>query len=131
MKITVTQEDIDNGKCGDGEKCAVANALVRQLPDRYHTIFVEPGKALLYVKGQPYSGEQYTLPSAVKAKISRFDKHAKIRPFEFELPIPEMLEIGKTKRIIEVEKEPSLPMQPLEPVRKTEPVKEPVKVGAL
>lgn len=64
MKIQVTQEDIDNGICGDPLRCPVAKAL---------------GRNNMRILGIPYSN------NTVNNWILRFDMGFKVEPFEFEI----------------------------------------------
>ena len=80
MKISVTREDIRNGKPGRPTECMVALALQRELGISYASVGYREAKIL--VDGQ------YTkiyLPKRVEKKIRFWDGFHFVFPFSFEL----------------------------------------------
>lgn len=80
MKISVTWEDIRNGKPGRPAECMVALALKREIGVSYASVGYREAKIL--VDGQ------YTklyLPSKVEKKIRFWDGFHFVFPFSFEL----------------------------------------------
>lgn len=80
MKISVTREDIRNGKPGKPSECMVALALKRELGISYAS--VGHREALILIDGQ------YTklyLPKRVEKKIRFWDGFHFVFPFSFEL----------------------------------------------
>lgn len=77
MKITVTQEDIDNGERGDECRCPIALALNRIVPG---------GKVHSYSAELPKGREEIPLPSAACYFVEKFDTGKPVQPFTFDLP---------------------------------------------
>lgn len=117
LKIEVTQEHIDNGRCSDTKGCAIANAVISVLgyvhtygyailPSNAHetrTMYSAETKSYLYGDTRERI-PQVPLPPIAKAKIEAFDLRYGISPFTFEidltdefidtleLPVDELLE---------------------------------------
>lgn len=80
MKISVTREDIRNGKPGKPTQCMVALALKRELGISYASVGYREAKILI--------DGQYTklyLPRRVEKKIRFWDGFRFVFPFSFEL----------------------------------------------
>jgi hypothetical protein len=80
MKISVTREDIRNGKPGKPSECMVALALKRELGISYASVGFREAKILIdgdYAK--------FYLPKKVEKKIRFWDKFNFVFPFSFEL----------------------------------------------
>jgi hypothetical protein len=80
MKISVTREDIRNGKPGKPSECMVALALKRELGICYASVGHREAKIL--IDGQ-YT--QLYLPTRVEKKIRFWDGFHFVLPFSFEL----------------------------------------------
>lgn len=76
--ITVTQEDLLNGECGNGESCPIALALKRM---HYDEIFVGDDEVII-------QDEQINLPDNAREFIQEFDNDGDFAPFSFELDFP-------------------------------------------
>jgi hypothetical protein len=80
VKISVTREDIRNGKPGKPTECMVALALKRELGISYASVGYREAKVLI--------DGQYTklyLPGRVEKKIRFWDGFRFVFPFSFEL----------------------------------------------
>jgi hypothetical protein len=80
MRISVTREDIKNGKPGRPTECMVALALKRELGVSYASVGYREAKILI--------DGQYTklyLPKRVEKKIRFWDGFHFVFPFSFEL----------------------------------------------
>lgn len=75
MKITVTQNDIDNGRIGQPESCALALAIGRAAG---HTSSVGFTSVMI-------EGEVYSLPKIAEDFRRDFDSYKKVEPIEFEI----------------------------------------------
>lgn len=82
MKITVTQDDINNGVKGDVRHCPVALAIRRLFPDR--DMRSGYGFAIDH-SVQPFKIYRYS--EGVSDSIHYFDIGRGMVPFEFELEI--------------------------------------------
>ncbi len=83
MRITVTQEDIDNGRRCDPDCCPVGRALSRAGLIHYGVI----GSAVMIKDGQAHA-MALPLPAPVRDWILDFDGSRAVEPFSFELPVP-------------------------------------------
>lgn len=85
MKITVTQEDINNGKRADYQFCPIALALNRA----FHTKSAEVNPSRAYVTRKKLwlfeSPALYFLPPEASNFVTTFDQGKPVAPFEFEL----------------------------------------------
>jgi hypothetical protein len=92
MKVSVQQEDIQQGVRGNAYHCPIARALQRETgmqavvcTDRI--ALYEEDKADLDVRGE--TGEPFKewndVPSEARVFITMFDADCHIEPFEFEL----------------------------------------------
>lgn len=80
MKISVTREDVRNGKAGKPTQCMVALALKRELGISYASVGYKEARILI--------DGQYTklyLPKSVEKKIRFWDGFHFVFPFSFEL----------------------------------------------
>lgn len=89
MKITihVTQLDIDRGICGDPEQCMVVLAVHRYLRGKW-MVGTEITRTDVK-RGSPRFVGLIDLPAAVLRKMSAWDQGVRVRPFAFELDVPE------------------------------------------
>lgn len=78
MKITVTQDDIDNGHRNDCERCPVAIAIRRCIDVPYG---VDVGGNTRIIT--PIGNFKY--PSTVRKFIHNFDNQLTVKPFTFNL----------------------------------------------
>lgn len=87
MRIEVTQEDIENGQRGSGDRCPIARAVLRNLR-------VIP--AGLYVGSQAIETDEewIDLPREARAFIRAFDSLGSNQPlpFAFDLPIDHLMQ---------------------------------------
>ena len=81
MKITVTKEDIRKGKIGRQKSCPIALAILRSgLKFGWYGVDVD----MVYLKGL----DEIELPSKATKFIDLFDEGKIVKPFSFNLPIP-------------------------------------------
>ncbi len=80
--IKVTQDYIDNGIKEDGDWCPVALAI-KELPLIDGDVSVDGDSILLP------DGEALDLPASVSDFVHAFDAGALVKPFSFEVDIPE------------------------------------------
>lgn len=79
MKIIVTQDHINQGKCSDARQCAVALAIREAIGERLDRVRCS---RVDLVDGR------VDLPREAREWIFRFDTENKnVKPFEFELAI--------------------------------------------
>ena len=78
MKISVTQEDIEQGQRENCNYCPVALAIKR---------VVKPWDMAVGTSTCGINAHSYTLPTVAMMFIDSFDKGLPVQPFEFELPI--------------------------------------------
>jgi hypothetical protein len=106
MRINVTQEDIDKGKCNIASECAIARALMRTGEFEHVTV---SGLRIIVCRKNNENEELTFYPEmAIGDWIWRFDKLGKkgVAPFSFELT-------GTHARVInEPEVAPALMMIP-------------------
>lgn len=79
MKITVTQEHINNGSRFNTNKCPIALAVREQFP-KAHRIVV--GSKDIYV--ERWFLRHYKLPEVATVFIYNFDNIIPVQPIEFE-----------------------------------------------
>lgn len=76
MKITVTQEDIEEGSPNDPCGCPIALAIgraIQRIPAVHHKCIIIRSK-------------KYILPAEAQAFVHDFDNEVEVKPFEFEIP---------------------------------------------
>jgi hypothetical protein len=83
MKISVTQEDINQGKHQSCRECVVALAAKRAFPGRtpnvgYDSMSLYGGRLVAI----------YKLPPEATRLIAAWENRRKVSPLEFELPEP-------------------------------------------
>jgi len=85
MRINVTQEDIDKGKCGVASECAIARALMRT--GEFQSVIVSGLQIVVCRKNSEYGELRFYPEMAIGDWIWRFDKLGKrgVAPFSFEL----------------------------------------------
>lgn len=90
MKIEVTQDDIDEGIPSNRNKCPVSLAVNRVILKSYHT-GSGPCDILIFSQKDNLLDIQasFKTPPRVADFIHRFDGRYCVKPFEFEIPIPE------------------------------------------
>jgi len=88
IRITVTKQDIANGKIRSNKRCPVALAVRRACLRRggwqAGLKHVEIGRQFCYLSDQ---GE-IVLPKRARRFIARFDDKESVKPFSFNLRIP-------------------------------------------
>ena len=80
VKIHVTQEDIDNGKCQNPTACAVAQALKRKFPEA-DKILVMLGCAEIQLTGDTFKIFKHS--RACDRFINNFDAEKPVKPSTF------------------------------------------------
>jgi hypothetical protein len=88
VKLTVTQEDINNGRPVSAKYCALALALNRELDLDTSSRFASVGIDEAFILGDLEAALTqciFTLPEAATEFIHRFDSGLKVVPAEFEL----------------------------------------------
>lgn len=77
-KITVTQDDIDEGCALSANNCPIARALVREFynPD----VWVGSSVRIRYPSG---GSRRYEISRAARRFINRFDEGKEVKPFSF------------------------------------------------
>jgi len=88
VKISVTQEHINYGRRGSCHDCPIALAVCAAL--RAGRVRVTPG----FIDYKRYL--DIPLPAEAQLFITRFDAEVSVKPFEFELEIPEFLDNHET-----------------------------------
>jgi hypothetical protein len=83
MRITVTKEDIAGGRRSDPEDCPVARALRRAGLSHFGVT----GMAVMMPGESQHAS--VLLPARVQEWIMDFDWGTPVKPFEFELTLPE------------------------------------------
>jgi hypothetical protein len=85
MRINVTQEDIDKGKCDMASQCAIAKALMRT--GEFKSVMVSGLQIVVCRKNTEYEELRFYPEQAIGHWIWRFDKLGKkaVAPFSFEL----------------------------------------------
>lgn len=91
MKITVTQDHIDNGVCGNPFRCAIAQAVSELYPDYQvrvsdFSIFVSKSGPNLMSRTVAYSIDR-ELPEEMREFIANFDDGKQVTPTIFEVDI--------------------------------------------
>ena len=82
MKVTVTQDHIDNGEALNDMYCPIALAIKDQLPDaKWVSVGPMDAAVCLDVEKDPVS---YILPDVAADFIMSFDCGCEVEPFEFE-----------------------------------------------
>ena len=84
MKIHVTQEDIDKGRANSYQKCPVALAIKRQIPNNGVKVGIKHLR--LYDKND--RAKEIECPRSVCLFVSKFDdrtKREEVKPFTFIL----------------------------------------------
>lgn len=85
MKISVTEEDIDNGFFRDARNCPVALALKRG----FGVSSVEVSEDMLHIRGvraeTRICSVRVETPERVRRFIWEYDRYWDVEPFEFEL----------------------------------------------
>jgi hypothetical protein len=81
MKITVTQEDIDEGIIKDCIRCPIARAIGRAFGEKASVAQTD-----YYVSGRWNSLKPKKLPNVATEFIYDFDAGRPVHPFTFELP---------------------------------------------
>ena len=74
IKVTVTQEDIDNGIMGRADSCAIAKAIWREFT---------PTEVRVGWRGTAVNGTLYNTSTRAKRFIDRFDKGEVVKPSTF------------------------------------------------
>jgi len=74
IKVTVTQEDIDNGVMGMADSCAIAQAIMREFTTT--KVRVQPLTTVI-------NGVYYKTSTRAKRFIERFDKVEVVKPSVF------------------------------------------------
>lgn len=76
--ISVTQDDINNGICGDAENCPIALSVKRQFNSRHVQVnnlnIITSDKEMFF-----------WLPDIARDFIFKYDNHEKVEPFEFKV----------------------------------------------
>lgn len=80
ITISVTEEDIANGRRKRCQKCPVAIAMLRA---GFYTVWANPGD-LTWIDSERNEHSCVT-PDEVREFITRFDNHEPVAPFTFEL----------------------------------------------
>ena len=89
ITVDVTQEYIDKGCRGGAGSCPVARAINAILKDSC-SAYVSDNQFVLHDKVKSIaSQEERPLPSIVTEFIKDFDNDYIVKPFQFELDIPE------------------------------------------
>lgn len=86
MKITVTEEDIQQGARRHCNLCPVALAFDRALREKgieFDLVYVGPLGRCRYERGEHW--KDFSLPPQVQKFIEDFDHYREVKPFEFEL----------------------------------------------
>ncbi len=83
MRITVTQEDIENGRRCDPDCCPIGRALSRAGVVHYGVV----GEAVMVLDEQQHATD-LPLPGEIREWILDFDGRRPVEPISFELPIP-------------------------------------------
>lgn len=87
--VTVLQDDIDQGEPGSAQKCAVALAVLRDVPAaRQRFAGVGPG-SLVWYTGRPGVSCELQVPDEVTRFIRQFDFGHQVEPFKFEVEVPQ------------------------------------------
>lgn len=94
MKLTITQEDIDNGEVGDPCWCPIANAIARacNIEDKARRDCIEVNSDGIWINGTTiYSSRilyphKVPMPRQLKDFINNFDNEEEVEPFEIEIP---------------------------------------------
>ncbi len=89
IKIEVTQDDIDNGLQGNCISCPIGRAINRLLNQNY---FGRATYDLVKIHSKPSCGVVYVYPMPIHGGnfITSFDKCYKVKPFSFDIDIPEI-----------------------------------------
>jgi hypothetical protein len=82
MKIEVTQEHIDNGKCKDANYCPIALAIQDAL--NLNASQVEVDGIFIEVNDHPFETTE-----EIDGFVDAFDHGKPVAPFTFDLPIQE------------------------------------------
>jgi hypothetical protein len=86
IRIHVNKEDVQNAVREDPNFCMVAQAVRRQLQIE-DTIEVDVDQSRILIGG--YNGVDIPTPTPIADKITRWDKGTNVRPFEFDLDVPD------------------------------------------
>lgn len=92
--ISVTQEDIKGGRPRRAAACPVALALQRELQCLFH---LDKVKAWASEDSLCIIDSHIDAPLIVRNFVARFDEQKRVKPFSFELELPESLvvQLGK------------------------------------
>ncbi len=93
MKITVTQEDIAQGRRCDPNHCPVGRAVSR-IGVRHYCVT----ETAVIIKGDCPSATALLLPDMVRNWIVNFDEQKPVEPISFELGLPVPVACGCTER---------------------------------
>lgn len=83
MRITVTAQHIERGHRGLCTSCPVAIALAQAMPGS------DPSVTLKITIRRHGRTVAFELPAAVLDFVTAFDRGDRVRPFTFELPLPD------------------------------------------
>lgn len=81
ITVRVTQDDIDRGVRGSTTDCPVARALCRAVPNA----FIRVWKDVAFVRIH-----RVEIPPKVRRFIHDFDDYRAVKPFSFEIDIPDI-----------------------------------------
>lgn len=88
IRVVVTQEDIDLGKPGQGDQCALGRAVQRIFPAAHVTrIEIQPSGLRSFLFGPP--PDAIPLTKTAKRFISRFDDGKPVKPTVFVFQAPD------------------------------------------
>ncbi len=82
IKLSVTQQDIDEGEKASCTKCPVALALQRALGRQDDAAMVGMGMVNLFI-----DGNSHKVPDAVRDFVRSFDSGDKVEPFELTFSV--------------------------------------------
>ena len=83
MRLTITQDDINRGRCGSQEHCPIAHALRARVPGA--NVKVRACFATVIGPNERPSFRRYALSGAARAFILAFDQGKPVEPCTVEL----------------------------------------------
>jgi len=88
IRLTITAQDVKNGRTKDPGSCAAAKALIRTQP---HCTKARVHLGCIYVE-QPTKWVRYRTPSSIRTELVSFDRGAEFQAGDYTISPPTLYE---------------------------------------